>query len=308
MPFWMEVGGHAWTVWPRVRDRLRPPVAPHSEPWSGEVLDPTMGTVRLTGRIDHVPGASSIVIIVHGMGGSAERTYCGLASTVARAGGMSSLRLNLRGADGSGEDLYHIGLVDDLEAAIAHPDVARYARVYALGFSLGGHIALRLAALGGAGTLRAVAAVCPPLDLEAGCAHIDHPARWAYRMHLLAGVKVVYRTVAARRPVPAPVESVLAIRTVRMWDELVVAPRFGFAGASDYYQQVGIGPLLPDLEVPALVVASERDPMVPAHTLRPVLATASPAVEVRWQTRGGHVGFPGEIRLMRDIMEWFAKT
>jgi predicted alpha/beta-fold hydrolase len=309
MPILADVGGHAWTVWPRVRDRFRPPVPPPSEPWSTEIDDPTLGIVKLSGRIDHVADARGLVIIVHGMGGSAERTYCAVAASAARAAGLSSLRLNLRGADGSGEDLYHIGLVDDVEAAVAHPEVTGYERLYAIGFSLGGHIALRAAALGGAGgRLRAVASVCAPLDLDACCAHIDHPKRWAYRMHLLAGVKEVYRMVAARRPMPEPVEAVLAIRSVRVWDERVVAPRFGFAGASDYYRQVGVGPLLPQMAIPALVVASESDPMVPARTVRPALLEASSAVEVRWLRRGGHVGFPGEVGILGEIVGWLAKT
>jgi uncharacterized protein len=302
-----DVGGHAWTVWPRVRDRFRPPPMPESAAWSATVRDPTIGLVQLTGRISHLPGAGGLVVILHGMGGSAERTYCAMAATAARAAGLSSLRLNLRGADGSGEDLYHIGLVDDLEAALAHPEVVSYSRLYALGFSLGGHIALRQAVLGG-GRLRAVAAVCSPLDLEASCAHIDHPARWAYRMHLLSGVKQVYLKVAARRAVPAPVEEVLAIRTVRRWDERVVAPRFGFQGASDYYRQVGVGQLLPELSLPTLFVASESDPMIPARTLRPVLARASQRLQVRWLARGGHVGYPGEYKLMREILGWLAES
>jgi uncharacterized protein len=309
MPILAHVGGHAWTVWPTVRDRFRPPIPPASTPWSTEVDDPTLGIVKLSGRIDHVPNARGLVIIVHGMGGSAERTYCAVAASVAREAGLSSLRLNLRGADGSGEDLYHIGLVDDVEAATAHPEVARYPRLYAIGFSLGGHIALRAAALGGAGgRLRAVASICAPIDLDACCAHIDHPKRWAYRMHLLSGVKAVYRVVAARRPVPAPLDEVLAIRSVRVWDERVVAPRFGFAGASDYYRRMGVGPLLPEMAIPTLVVASEGDPMVPARTLRPALVQASRSVEVRWLRRGGHVGFPRESGILSEIIGWLAKT
>jgi predicted alpha/beta-fold hydrolase len=309
MPFWSEVGGHAWTVWPTVRDRFRPPPAPASELWRAEVHDPVLGIVKLTGRIHHVPDARGLVIILHGMGGSAERTYCAVAAAAARAAGLSSLRLNLRGADGSGEDLYHIGLVDDVDAALAHPEVSRYPRLYALGFSLGGHIALRLGALeGGRGRLRAVAAVCAPLDLEASCAYIDRPARWAYRRHLLAGVKEVYRNVAARRPMPASIETVLAIRTVRTWDDKVVAPRFGFSGASDYYRRVSVAPRLAEMELPSLIVSSESDPMIPAHTLRRVLARASDAVETRWLQRGGHVGFPGEYAVLSEIMGWLVKT
>jgi len=101
-----------------------------------------------------------------------------------------------------------------------------------------------------------------------------------------------------------PMEVVQAIRSVRIWDETVITSRFGFADAADYYRRVSAGPLLPDLAIPTLVVPSESDPMIPAHSLRPALSRASSAVEVRWQTRGGHVGFPSESILMSQILAW----
>ena len=301
------IGGHAWTVLSHLRDLVRPPAPPPATAWSTELADPRIGTVRLSGLIDHVQDAERILIVLHGMGGSAERAYCAHAAAAARAAGMSSLRLNLRGADGSGEDIYHIGMIDDLSAAVAHPEVARYRSVVALGYSLGGHVALRFAALGGAQAgIRAVASVCAPLDLAAGVAHIDHPLRWPYRRHLLDGVKDVYRLVAARRSMPLAVDAMLAIRTLREWDEKVVAPRFGFAGADDYYRQVGVAPLVGALEVPVLFVAGAGDPMIPAWTLRPILARASSSVEIRWIRRGGHLGFPSEVEVMGSVVRWLA--
>lgn len=302
------LSGHAWTVLSHLRDRIRPPVPPPAAAWSATVTDPLVGALRLTGLIDHVPQAERILIVLHGMGGSAERAYCAHAAAVARAAGMSSLRLNLRGADGSGEDIYHIGMVDDLAAAVASPEVARYREVVALGYSLGGHVALRHAALAGAGGgIRAVGAVCAPLDLAAGVAHIDHPLRWPYRRHLLDGVKDVYRQVAARRTMPLAIGDMLAIRSLREWDEKVVAPRFGFDGADDYYRKVGVGPLLARLELPVLFVAGAGDPMVPAWSLRPLLARASSSLETRWVRMGGHLGFPSEVAVMESVVRWLAQ-
>jgi predicted alpha/beta-fold hydrolase len=270
------------------------------------VSDPVTGPIGLSGVIDHVDGADAIAVVLHGLGGTAERSYCAWAASAARAAGMSALRLNLRGADGSGQDFYHVGLVEDLEAALAHPEVARYPRRYALGFSLGGHIALRHVARAGKGAgLRAVAAVCPPIDLDGCATHIDHPRSWIYRQHLLNGLKRMYAGIAARRSVAAArLREVRAIKTIRRWDDVVVAPRYGFADAADYYRQVGVGPLLGGVEVPSLVVASEWDPMVPARTVRPWLEAASGAVEVRWLARAGHVGFPSDVVVMSEVIEW----
>lgn len=269
-----------------------------------------MGTIRLSGVVDHVAGAHRIVVILHGLGGTAERSYCASAASAARAAGLSSLRLNLRGADGSGQDFYHIGLVDDLAAALAHEEVARYPQRFALGFSLGGHIALRhVAQAGEAAGLRAVAAVCPPIDLDACATHIDTRRSWIYRQHLLAGLKQMYEKVAtARGEGAARLAEVGAIRTIRRWDDLVVAPRYGFADAADYYRQVGVGPHLGGIRVPSLVLASAWDPMIPARTVRPWLERASRQVEVRWLDRAGHVGFPSDVIVMREVIEWMNES
>src|SRR5687768_4490567 len=112
------VAGHVWTVWPHLRDatlRPRPPML--GRPWQSKVDDPGLGSIRLTGIFHPVVGARVIVLIVHGIGGSANSPYCLRTAATAHSLGMSSLRLNQRGADRRGEDLYHAGLWTDLRAA-----------------------------------------------------------------------------------------------------------------------------------------------------------------------------------------------
>lgn len=92
----------------------------------------------------------------------------------------------------------------------------------------------------------------------------------------------------------APAERLAAIRTFREWDDRIVAPRFGFADAADYYARASVAPLLGSLRVPALLLNSELDPMVPARSVKPALAGASPRLTVRWMQGGGHVAFPGQ--------------
>jgi predicted alpha/beta-fold hydrolase len=140
-----------------------------------------------------------------------------------------------------------------------------------------------------------VAAVCAPLDLALSQQEIDAPAVWVYRRYLLSNLNGIYAAVAARRPVPLPVEEAARIRTLREWDDRIVAPRHGFADAADYYVRASVAPRLPDLRVPALLLNSESDPMVPARSVRAALAGRDSRLEVRWLSRGGHVAFPGEL-------------
>lgn len=284
---------------------LRPEAAAASEPWWAVVEDPRIGPVRLSGRLRAQDGAvraggtgpDGLLVVVHGLGASADASYAVRAARAAEAAGLACLRLNLRGADRSGEDYYHAGLTEDLRAALASPALAAYDRVAVLGFSLGGHVALRYATEETDSRLRAVAAVSAPLDLAAGGRLIDRPALWAYRRYLLAHLMEIYRAVARRRPVPLAVEEARRIRTFRDWDTHIVAARHGFRDAADYYERMSVGPRLERLAVPALLVGAEDDPMVPPEAVRPVLAGRTTPLEVRWVATGGHMAFSGGLDL-----------
>jgi len=284
--------GHLWTVGSRLGHALVPLSCPEGRPWEAVVEDPQAGPIRLTGRLREVPGADELALLVHGLGGCTDSHYMPRAAAAAERAGISCLRLNLRGSDRRGEDFYHAGLTADLHAALASPELQPYRRLYAVGYSLGGHVTLRLATEDADPRLAAVAAVCAPVDLSRSQQEIDAPSAWLYRRYLLTNLKTVYSAVAARRPVPFPVERLGEIRTFLEWDERIVAPRHGFAGAVDYYTRASVAPRLGSLRVPALLVNSESDPMVPARSVRPGLAGASPLLTVAWLQGGGHVAFP----------------
>ena len=294
--------GHAWTLWPFLRDVLRPPPAPPGVPFAATVIDPSVGELWLRGTLRD-PGADDVVVLVHGLGGCAESGYVRRAARIADELGVATLRVSLRGADRSGDDFYHAGLTGDLEAILASPALERFSRRFALGFSLGGHVALRLGALGSE-HLDGVVSVCAPLDLEASCRFIDSRRASPYRHHILRGLREMLRAVAAHREIPVPLERLRAIRTMRRWDSEIVAPRFGFVSAEDYYAQMSVAPLLGAMKTPALVLAARGDPMVAAATLVPYLETAAASIEVRWLERGGHVGFPAVLAVERDAIRW----
>lgn len=294
----MSLAGHAWTVLPKVVPAARSVVVPPSRPWSTVVSDPVLGPLTLSGRLHEVARARRLVIGIHGLGGCADSGYLLVAASAAAAAGFSFLRLNLRGADGREGDFYHAGLTSDLSAALASPEVCRHREVHLLGYSLGGHLALRAAAEGELPAVRSVAAICSPLDLAPGAAALDHRARWPYRRFVLHHLTRTYAAVCRHRPQPLPLTEAKRIRFIREWDERIVAPRHGFAGADDYYRRASVAPILDELAVPALLVVAEGDPMVPAEGVRAALAGRSlPTLEVRWVQRGGHVSFPSGLDL-----------
>lgn len=291
------IRGHYWTLRPFIEAQLCPPRPPASRLYRGKVAVGAE-TLPVTGRLSGNLSAETLLILVHGLGGSAISAYMQLAAAAAsEREDLLCLRLNMRGADRSGAGVYHAGLYDEIRAAIDDPLFSKVKRVFVFGYSMGGHTAMRLAALDPPPKLSGVASFCSPVDLAAGCLAIDEPAKSLYRRHVLKGLKEIYSAMAKRRSVlPAPLDEILSIDRIRDWDELVITREFGFESPEDYWVSVGVGPQLPRVEIPALSVITRHDPMVLKSTLTPYL-DAAPNIRTICLAEGGHVGFPPNLDL-----------
>lgn len=293
--------GHFWTIAPHLGRKLTPLLAVAADDWSCTVPDERYGTIPLYGQFSDAPNASELVIVVHGLGGSSESGYALGAARAASRAGLACLRLNQRGADGRGEDFYHAGLWQDLDVVLKDPWLNRFSSVYLLGYSIGGQLCLHWGAKGYAAStrVRAIAAVCAPLDLASTAEKLDSAANSVYRAHVMRGLRRTYSAVAARRPVPISVEQAYRVRYIREWDELITAPRFGFSDAQHYYSVASAGPHLRNVACPTLLVIAEQDPMVPLSTVEPALSNVSANVVIERVVRGGHVGFPADLSLQQ---------
>jgi predicted alpha/beta-fold hydrolase len=154
-----SVAGHAWTVAPPLMESVLPFQRGCGKPFTTTVQDSVMGTVKLTGILDDT-GSDSLVLIIHGHGSNANSRSCADMARAARKAGLASLRLSQRGADLSGEDIYHGGLTDDLHAALQAPELLKYKRIFVAGYSVGGQIAMRSVIDHIDNRIRCVAAVC----------------------------------------------------------------------------------------------------------------------------------------------------
>jgi predicted alpha/beta-fold hydrolase len=292
---WLRgIAGHYWTLAPFARHHARlGPAQPSS--WSLTLADARFGGVRLTGVAQGK--GSTAFLLIHGLGGSPASHYLLDAERALRERGLASLRLAQRGADRLGEDLHHAGLYQDLVQVIERGFPASVRDVCVLGFSMGGHVALRLAAAA-VPRLGAVAAVCTPLELDPAVHYVDTHIP-AYRRYLLHGLIQVYAAIGARRRHWSPLPEVRAARSLREWDSLTVVPRFGFADAETYYHTQSARHVLSALRVPALLLYASDDPIIRPDSIEPALrgsATCSNLSVLRVRG-GGHVGFPAGLDL-----------
>jgi predicted alpha/beta-fold hydrolase len=90
---------------------------------------------------------------------------------------------------------------------------------------------------------------------------------------------------------PAMAAAIPRLRTTVDFDDLVVAPPNGFAGAADYYDRCSAIRRMGEIRVPTLVVHALDDPWIPARAYTDFRWSANPALVPLLPRSGGHVGF-----------------
>jgi predicted alpha/beta-fold hydrolase len=254
----------------------------------------------LNGFADLQVGEGELLVVLHGLGGSVQSSYVPGALASARRAGLDAVVLNGRGAlrpDGSSDgEVSHAGLYSDIARLLSHPRLTHYQQIYLLGYSMGGHLALRYALDADDQRLKAVAAVCSPLDLKRGMEAFDGPAFSVYRRFVLGSLTESRRRFMAASGRAADATG-LQPSTIREWDEQVVVPYFGFSSIWQYYESESVAGRLGELSLPALYLGVESDPMVPRHSAEEAFRGASPWLSVHFSERGGHLAFPAEFSL-----------
>lgn len=242
-------------------------------------------------------------ILLHGLEGSSSSQYiCGIAAR-AWAAGCNVVRMNMRNCGGSEEltpTLYHSGLSGDVGAVIQHFATAYgLERVALIGYSMGGNLVLKLAGeWGERRPLCAVATVCPAIDLAAGSNALHEPLNRFYERRFLRGLMRRYRAKASQLPSRYATSGIGPIRSLRDFDDRIVARYCGFRDADDYYYHAASARVVGRIAVPTLVLHAQDDPFIrlTPETRAAILANSHIAlVETR---HGGHCAYlscdPGE--------------
>ena len=287
--FWLP-GAHLQTIVPTLLPG--PSLTPAAEARLVEV-DPGSQIQVLISRPTRAPRGT--LILVHGLGGNAESGYMRRTASMALQKGWITLRVNLRNCGGTealARTLYNAGQSGDAGRVLEAIDAWGLPRPYALvGFSLGGNLALRYAGLAGDGC-RAdeIIGVNPPVDLEA-CVRCLEESRNAFYHHFFTWKLLrMLRRIRRHRATIGPPPRLGAIRTLRRFDTLYTAPDGGFSSAEDYYLRASAGPHLGKITVPALILSSLNDPLIPPRMFS-VHGRGGAMLRFMHPPKGGHVGY-----------------
>lgn len=238
-----------------------------------------------------------IVLLLHGLEGSARRGYAHETYRQLAARGVRAAGLNFRSCSGEMNrtaHLYHAGATDDVVLAMDWLAAQfPHAPKGMIGFSLGGNVLLKYLGEQSAnlsGNVHTAVAISPPIDMVAGSLAFNHGPGRLYARLFLRTLKEKTRAHAAIIGDKIDVTRVLAAQTVAEFDDALTAPLHGFQNAHDYYVQCGSGRFLPDIRVPTLLIRALDDPFFGDDL--PLVAQADNSYLVPGFTaHGGHVGF-----------------
>ncbi len=288
---------------------------------------------RLLARLD-LPASGAprgLVVVVHGLGGGSDDGGQRRLAGALTGEGLAVVRLNLRGA-GPGRPLaqgsYAAACTADLLPVLR--DCRQLAAEWAgsegqplplgaAGISLGGTVLLNAlldSRADGPPALDALMTISSPLELAGCSAEFDRPRNRFYQHWMVR--RLIHQTLLDPRPLSSREREGLTgpsrPRTIRAFDALITAPRWGFADVDAYYE--ACSPLhrlrqsllstppsgaghLPRL----LLLHAKDDPWVPAkaiETLQEEIGCGSdpgedtdhrPPAEVVLTPHGGHCGF-----------------
>ena len=272
--------------WPAAWDEARFPTQSR--------LFSTEDGVAVLAKLNHI-GASRTLLLVHGLTACSEARYMLSMARLALERGFNTIRLNVRNCGGTehlAPTLYHSGLTVDLRSVI---EQLPSERLYLLGFSMGGNMALKLAGEWGdqaPSQLRGVCGVSVPIRLDLCSRRIGEFRNRVYEVRFL---RMLHATLALKKKLQPQLFSRIngdGASSIWDFDHRVTAPAFGFASAADYYAHASAVGFLDRIRIPALLIEAEDDPFIPW----PVYADDSvfernASVHLLATRRGGHVAF-----------------
>jgi hypothetical protein len=236
------------------------------------------------------------LVVVHGLEGSTESRYIQGLTMRAWAAGCNIVRMNMRncgGSDALTPTLYHSGLSGDVAAVVEH-----YRKQFGLeqvalvGYSMGGNLVLKLAGeWGDRLPVCAIAAVCPAIDLAVGSDALHEPMNRVYEWHFLRRLMRRFRRKATLFPGIYQTRGLGPVRSLRQFDDKIVARYCGFRDADDYYYRAASARVVDRIATPTLILQALDDPFVRLTPETRFAILANARIRLVETAHGGHCAY-----------------
>ena len=253
------------------------------------------------------------VVIVHGLEGSSRSQYVLGNTARALAAGLNVVRMNMRSCGGTDElspTIYHSGRSEDVAAVFAKLiETQGLSKIALVGYSMGGNLVLKYAGEAASNPppqLKAIAGISPLMDLAPSSATLHKLQNRMYEQHFLRSMLARVRRKIELFPKLYSAEGLEKIRSMRLFDEHIVARYGNFRDADDYYYSVASANFARSFSLPTLIVHSLDDPFIVMLPETRAALLENPHVTYVETQHGGHCAFLSPA--LSDDGYWAEKT
>ncbi len=243
--------------------------------------------------------STKYTILLHGLTGSYRSPYIQRAVTQLNKYGYNAIVIHFRGCSGNPNLLprsYHSGDTQDIKEALAY--IKKHytpKHLYAIGYSLGGNVLLKLLGeLQDKTPFTKAVAVSAPMKLAISSAKMGRGFSRYYQNRLLKELQtsllVKYDMFDMEKLLKFPRNKVRQIKSFWEFDDVYTAPIHGFKDAQDYYTKSSSFNYLKTIATPTLIIHAKDDPFMTPEVI-PTHNDISDSVELEVSQHGGHVGF-----------------
>ena len=250
---------------------------------------------RLIAELDRsLESRSRLVILIHGWEGCSTSAYMVTTTKRLLEHKFDVLRVNLRDHGFShhlNRELFNSTRSPEVASALKNYLAAdAWEQVYIAGFSLGGSFALRIAA--DAGTelgCRAAIAVCPPIDPARAMDALNR-GLFVYEQYFFRRWRDSLQRKLELFPDFDYGELLASARSLDDLNRLFIPRHTQWSEVEDYFAAYAlVGDRLAQLAMPAYLISSRDDPIIPADDLQRIDPIENLVIETH--RHGGHCAF-----------------
>lgn len=237
---------------------------------------------------------NAVVILLHGWEGSSQSAYQVTTAHYLLNHGYDVLRLNLRDHGDShhlNKEMFNSTMIEEVGDAIASfLKEYKYPNVFLAGFSLGGNFTLRITADRAEElTLKAAVGICPPVDPNNAMFALNN-SLFIYELYFF---RRWTRSIQKKQKYFPDSDFGAELKKVKTLDDVnnTFIPKYTpFDDAQSYFASYALtGDRLKELAIPAYLIASKDDPILPIEDIAKIIKPKNLIVEI--QENGGHCGF-----------------
>lgn len=242
--------------------------------------------------------AKALVILFHGLEGSSKSHYIQHLVAHCNHDNIACVLMHFRGCSGVPNltsKAYHSGATfDPLYIVPLVKDRYPHLPLFAIGFSLGANMLMKLMAEHNDLPIEASAAVSAPLNLAASAESINKGFSSLYQWHLMKSMKAnllhKMSVLDMTKVLHVTANQISKMSSFREFDNNITSVLHGFKDADNYYQQCSALPDLHKIQKPTLILHAKDDPFMNTNVI-PTREDINSNVAYELSEYGGHVGF-----------------